>query len=468
MIADGDAQSVVDDYRDKLEPARSPPNSPTVKPDEFAVDWSKYLSGKLSRPGRHRRAKRDKLAELPRRSTRSPPRSCCIRASPRSTTTAARWPPASSRWTGASPRTSPTPRCSTTATSLRLVGQDCGRGTFFHRHAVLHDQKTGGDYLPLRQLVQNPRGRRHHRLAAQRGSGDGVRIRLFDRRSATRSTSGKPSSAISPTARRSSSTSSSSSGEAKWDRLCGLALFLPHGYEGQGPEHSSARLERFLQLCALDNMQVCVPTTPAQMFHMLRRQMLHEHAQAADRDDAEVAAAPQAGGVDAGRTRQRRASSSLIPDTQRSDPKKVKRVVLCSGKVYYDLLEDAQKRKIDDVAIVRVEQLYPFPRKEARRRTASATPRRRTSSGARKSRRTRARGTRSSTTSPPACAEADAALRRPRALALARRAAISTTTSPNRRSWSPMRWSNRARRRPRRRITARNRHSIRIPSGRHT
>jgi 2-oxoglutarate dehydrogenase E1 component len=155
-----------------------------------------------------------------------------------------------------------------------------------------------------------------------------------------------------------------SSGEAKWDRLCGLALFLPHGYEGQGPEHSSARLERFLQLCALENMQVCVPTTPAQMFHMLRRQMrahcrkplvvmtpksLLRHKLAVSSSTSWPMAT---------------SSTWSFPIRPRPTPKKVKRVVLCSGKVYYDLVEDATKRKASDVAIVRVEQLYPFPRTE--------------------------------------------------------------------------------------------------------
>jgi 2-oxoglutarate dehydrogenase E1 component len=154
-----------------------------------------------------------------------------------------------------------------------------------------------------------------------------------------------------------------SSGEAKWGRLCGLALFLPHGYEGQGPEHSSARLERFLQLCALDNMIVCTPTTPAQAYHMIRRQMrmttrkplvvmtpksLLRHKLAVSSMD-ELAK----GGF-----------QTLIPASNVTDAKKVKRVVVCGGKVYYDLIEEAQKQKIDDVAIVRVEQLYPFPRAE--------------------------------------------------------------------------------------------------------
>jgi 2-oxoglutarate dehydrogenase E1 component len=152
-----------------------------------------------------------------------------------------------------------------------------------------------------------------------------------------------------------------SSGEAKWGRLCGLALFLPHGYEGQGPEHSSARLERFLQLCALDNMQVCAPTTPAQMFHMIRRQMVR------DLRKPLVVMTPKS------MLRHRLSTSSLedlidgrfqamIPDATAKDPRKVRRVILCAGKVYYDLVEDAEKRGVVDVAIVRVEQLYPFPR----------------------------------------------------------------------------------------------------------
>ena len=153
-----------------------------------------------------------------------------------------------------------------------------------------------------------------------------------------------------------------SSGEAKWDRLCGLSLFLPHGYEGQGPEHSSARLERFLQLCALDNMIVCAPTTPAQDFHMIRRQMRMSTRKPL------VVMTPKS------LLRHKLAVSTLdelangefqrlIPDTN-ATAKKTKRVVVCSGKVYYDLLEEAQKQTIADVALVRVEQLYPFPRPE--------------------------------------------------------------------------------------------------------
>jgi 2-oxoglutarate dehydrogenase E1 component len=142
-------------------------------------------------------------------------------------------------------------------------------------------------------------------------------------------------------------------------------LFLPHGYEGQGPEHSSARLERYLQLCALHNMQVCVPTTPAQAYHMIRRQMVRACRKPL------VVMTPKS------LLRHKLAVSSLedlatggfqlvIPDSSAKAGQKVRRVVLCSGKVYYDLVEDAEKRKVGDIAIVRVEQLNPFPRTEVK------------------------------------------------------------------------------------------------------
>ena len=250
--------------------------------------------------------------------------------------------------------------------ALRLVGQDSGRGTFFHRHAELHDQKTGNIYTPLAHVQ------------------DGVSVEVIDSLLSEEAVmafeygfaTADPDTLVLWEAQFGDFANGAqvvidqfiSSGEAKWNRLCGLVLLLPHGYEGQGPEHSSARLERYLQLCALDNMQVCVPTTPSQMFHMLRRQMLRDCRKPL------VVMTPKS------LLRHKLAVSSLedlengqfhlvIPD-QRIDAgksaaaKKVKRVVLCSGKVYYDLFEEAEKQKIDDVAIVRVEQLYPFPRNE--------------------------------------------------------------------------------------------------------
>ena len=152
-----------------------------------------------------------------------------------------------------------------------------------------------------------------------------------------------------------------SSGETKWGRLSGLVMFLPHGYEGQGPEHSSARLERYLQLCAQHNMQVIYPSTPAQMFHMLRRQMLRPYRKPL------VVMTPKS------LLRHKLSTSSLeelcdgefqtiIPEVDNLTDKNVKRVVFCTGKVYYDLLEKRREENMNDIAICRVEQLYPFPR----------------------------------------------------------------------------------------------------------
>ncbi|MGB5599811.1 MAG: 2-oxoglutarate dehydrogenase E1 component, partial [Thiothrix litoralis] len=157
-----------------------------------------------------------------------------------------------------------------------------------------------------------------------------------------------------------------SSGEQKWQRLCGLVMFLPHGMEGQGPEHSSARLERFVQLAAQENMHICIPSNPAQVFHMLRRQMMRKYRKPL------IVLTPKS------LLRHPLAVSTLedftsgkfevvLDDVDITDiaaKEKVKRVIMCSGKVYYDLLEERRKHELTDVASIRLEQLYPFPAQE--------------------------------------------------------------------------------------------------------
>jgi len=154
-----------------------------------------------------------------------------------------------------------------------------------------------------------------------------------------------------------------SSGEAKWERFCGLALLLPHGYEGAGPEHSSARLERFLQLCAENNMLVCVPSTPAQMFHMLRRQMHQSFRKPL------IVMTPKSLlrhelSVSALEDLTRGGFARVIGEIDQLPADEVRRVVFCSGKVYFDLLRTRRKEGLRDVAVVRIEQLYPFPSDE--------------------------------------------------------------------------------------------------------
>ena len=242
---------------------------------------------------------------------------------------------------------------------VRITGQDSGRGTFFHRHAVGHDQKTGASYVPLRHLKPGqPRFRVTDSLLSEEA------VLAFEYGYATTD----PNCLVIWEGQFGDFVNGAqviidqfiSSGEAKWGRYCGLTLFLPHGFEGQGPEHSSARLERFLQLCAENNMSVCVPSTPAQMFHMLRRQMLRDFRKPL------IVMTPKS------LLRHKLSVSSLedlshgffqnvIPEIDDLDEAKVNRVVFCSGKVYFDLLEARRSREARDVAIVRIEQLYPFP-----------------------------------------------------------------------------------------------------------
>jgi 2-oxoglutarate dehydrogenase E1 component len=242
---------------------------------------------------------------------------------------------------------------------IRLTGQDSGRGTFFHRHAVGHDQKTGAAYVPLRHLkAGQPRFRVTDSLLSEEA------VLGFEYGYATTD----PNCLVIWEAQFGDFVNGAqviidqfiASGEAKWGRCCGLTLFLPHGFEGQGPEHSSARLERFLQLCAESNMIVCVPSTPAQMFHMLRRQMLRDFRKPL------IVMTPKS------LLRHKLSMSPLedlatgfflnvVDEIDDLEAGRVSRVVFCSGKVYFDLLEARRAGETRDVAIVRVEQLYPFP-----------------------------------------------------------------------------------------------------------
>lgn len=242
---------------------------------------------------------------------------------------------------------------------VRITGQDVGRGTFSHRHAVLHNQKDGSTHISLKELAEDqPRFDIYDSYLSEEA------VMAFEYGYASTS----PNSLVVWEAQFGDFANGAqvvidqflTSGEHKWGRLCGLTLLLPHGYEGQGPEHSSARLERYLQLCAQHNIQVCVPSTPSQVFHMLRRQakrplrkpliaitpksLLRHKEAVSDLDDLTTGT-----------------FKTVLPEKEPSDPSKVTRLILCAGKVYFDLLEKKKADERDDVAIVRIEQLYPFP-----------------------------------------------------------------------------------------------------------
>ena len=246
--------------------------------------------------------------------------------------------------------------------NIRLTGQDSGRGTFFHRHAVIHSQDDAETYTPLENIKEG-----QGRFEIYDAVLSEVGVLAFEYGYAT----AEPDSLVIWEAQFGDFANVAqvvidqfiSSGEQKWGRLCGLTMLLPHVYEGQGPEHSSARLERFLQLCADHNMQVCVPSTPAQVFNMIRRQAIRPMRRPL------IVMTPKS------LLRHPLAVSSIeeladgtyrnvideIDDIKTDD---VKRVIFCSGKVYYDLLQERRKQEQKDVAIVRVEQLYPFPHEE--------------------------------------------------------------------------------------------------------
>ncbi|HEX7776777.1 MAG TPA: 2-oxoglutarate dehydrogenase E1 component [Parvibaculum sp.] len=254
---------------------------------------------------------------------------------------------------------------------VRLSGQDSERGTFVQRHSVLNDQETEDRYIPLNHLsdTQAPYEVINSMLSENAVLGFEYGYSLAEPNALTlwEAQYGDFANGAQVVVDQ-----FISSGERKWLRMCGLVMLLPHGYEGAGPEHSSARLERYLQMCAEDNMQVVNCTTPMNYFHVLRRQMhrkfrkpliimtpksLLRHKRVVSRieefgpgstfhrvlwDDAQMLKGEK---------------TKLVADD------KIKRVVLCSGKVYYDLYEEREKREINDVYLLRVEQFYPFPAK---------------------------------------------------------------------------------------------------------
>ncbi len=251
---------------------------------------------------------------------------------------------------------------------VRLSGQDAGRGTFFHRHAKIHDQLTGDAYTPLQHLDEHQGA-----FIAIDSILSEEAVLAYEYGFAT----AEPNALTLWEAQFGDFANGAqvvidqfiTSAGTKWGLCCGLVMLLPHGLEGQGAEHSSARLERFLQLCAEHNIQVCTPTTPAQMYHLLRRQMVRDYRKPL------IVMTPKS------LLRHRLAVSSLddlvsgqfktvIPEVDAIDPAETERIVFCCGKVYYDLLEARRARGLTNVAIIRIEQLYPFPKDRFEREVA--------------------------------------------------------------------------------------------------
>ena len=359
VISDTEAQKMVLDYRDELDRGEVVAGQ-IIDPAkmEKIVDWNRYLSAQWTDPvdtsvSRERIKKLQKqLTELPENFTlhNRVEKIVSDRTSMSLGEKAIDWGFA---------ETMAYASLIDDGFQVRLTGQDVGRGTFSHRHALLHDQNSRGVYCPLKSIRTEDNYEVYNSLLSEEA------VLAFEYGYSTTD----PETLVIWEAQFGDFSNGAqividqfiSSGFVKWGRLCGLVMLLPHGYEGQGPEHSSARLERFLQLCAGDNIQVCIPTTPAQMFHLLRRQILRKYRHPL------IVLSPKS------LLRHKLAISEIsdlsdsgfitvIDETNRSIRRdEVVRIILCTGKVYYDLYHMREHLNIRNIAIIRIEQLYPFP-----------------------------------------------------------------------------------------------------------
>ncbi|MCM2971684.1 2-oxoglutarate dehydrogenase E1 component [Larsenimonas suaedae] len=361
VIGESDPKAISDNYRDLLDQGNHVANALVKKPNtELFVDWTPYLGHKWTGfadttfPMKRLQELATKMCEAPDdyEVQRQVAKVYEDRKKMAAGSLAANWGFA---------ETLAYATLIDEGYDIRLTGQDSGRGTFSHRHAVIHNQKNNDTWTPLQHIKD---GQPMFTVRDSFLSEEAVLAFEYGYSTTT------PNALVIWEAQFGDFANGAqvvidqfiSSGETKWARLCGLTLLLPHGYEGQGPEHSSARLERFLQLCAEHNMQVCMPTTPAQIFHLLRRQTVRRIRKPL------IIMSPKS------LLRHKDATSSLeelaegtfqmiVPDQAKLEADAVKRVVICSGKVYYDLANYRSEHEREDTAILRVEQLYPFPEK---------------------------------------------------------------------------------------------------------
>jgi 2-oxoglutarate dehydrogenase E1 component len=366
-LSPGEPEAMVADYRRAMDEGRDPLQSAlTGYKHEYGVNWSKYTGNVAWNVPTNTAVPRERLQQLAQRLTTIPDtfklhsrveKIIADRIAMGKGELPIDWGMAENLAYAS---------LVTEGCPIRLSGEDCGRGTFFHRHAVLHDQNRMqfdvGDYIPLQHIAPK---QSDFIVIDSILSEEAVLGFEYGYATAEPDTLTIWEGQFGDFANGAQVVIDQfiASGEAKWGRLCGLTMLLPHGYEGQGPEHSSGRIERYLQLCADYNIQVCVPSNAAQIFHLLRRQAVRPLRKPL------VVFTPKS------LLRSKDASSSLddlahgsfqpvIAEVDAFDANKVRRIVVCSGKVYYDLLKARRERAITDMVIIRLEQLYPFPHED--------------------------------------------------------------------------------------------------------